>query len=59
MANRKKKLKVRKTVRFDIDMVALIKKESKQSGKPFSEVIRRAVKKDLVKRGLKINEKRE
>jgi len=49
MANRKKELKVRKTVRFDVDMVALIKKESKQSGKPFSEVIRRAITKDLVR----------
>ena len=50
MADKKKELKkVRKTVRFDTDMVTLIKKKSKQSGKPFSEVIRRAVKKDLVK----------
>jgi len=49
MVDRKKELKVRKTVRFDTDMVTLIKKESEQSGKPFSEVIRRAVKKDLGK----------
>ncbi len=49
MVDRKKELKVRKTVRFDTDMVTLIKKESKQSGKPFSEVIRRSVKKDLVR----------
>ncbi len=49
MVDRKKKLEVRKTVRFNTDMVALIKKESKQSGKPISEVIRRSVRKDLVK----------
>jgi len=48
MADKKKELKkVRKTVRFDTDMVTLIEKESKQSGKPFSEVIRRAVTKGL------------
>jgi len=36
-------------VRFDTDMVKLIKKESRQSGEGFSKIIRRAVKKDLVK----------
>jgi len=49
MVDRKKELKVRKTVRFDTDMVTLIKKESEQSGEPFSEVIRRSVKTHLGK----------
>jgi len=49
MANRKKELTIRKTVRFDTDMISLIEKKSTKSGKPFSEVIRRAIKKDLVK----------
>jgi len=49
MVDRRKELKIRKTVRFDTDMVTLIKKESKQSGKPFSEVIRRSVRTHLGK----------
>jgi len=49
MVDRKKELKVRKTVRFDTDMVKLIKKESRQSGEGFSKIIRRAVTKSLVK----------
>ena len=49
MVDRKKELKVRKTVRFDTDMVTLIEKESKQSGEAFSKIIRRAVVKDLGK----------
>jgi len=46
---RKKEPKIVKAVRLSKDMISLIEKKSIKSGKPFSEVIRRAVKKDLVK----------
>jgi len=51
MADRKKELKtIRKTVRLSPATVALIERKSTKSNKPFSEVVRRAIIKDLGKR---------
>jgi len=48
MADKKKELKtIRKTVRLSPAAVTLIEKESKKSGKRFSETMRRAVTKGL------------
>jgi len=47
---RKKEPKIVKGVRLSKDMIELIEKKSMKSGKPFSEVIRLAIKKDLGKR---------
>ncbi len=46
---KKKGPKIVKAVRLSKDMIKLVEKKSTKSGKPFSEVIRRAIKKDLVK----------
>jgi len=46
---RKKEPKIVKAVRLSKDMIELIEKKSMKSGTHFSEVIRRAVKKDLGK----------
>jgi len=45
--HRHKERRVKKSVRFDTDTLILIDKKVKRSGKPFSEVIRRAVNKGL------------
>jgi len=49
MAKRKKVPKVKKSIRLSTDMLELIEKKSKKSGKPFSEMIRRAVIAQYVK----------
>ncbi len=46
---KKKGPKIVKAVRLSKGMIELVEKKSIKSGKPFSEVIRRAIKKDLVK----------
>jgi len=46
----KKEPKIVKAVRLSKDMIELIEKKSKKSGKPFSEVIRRAIAQRLDKR---------
>lgn len=47
---KRKEPKIVKGVRLSKDMIELIEKKSMKSGKPFSEVIRLAIKKDLGKR---------
>jgi len=56
MAHKQKERRVKKSVRFDKDMLIIVEKKVKRSGKPFSEVIRRAVTKGL-KRSEKAKEK--
>jgi len=46
---KKKEPKITKGVRLSKDMIELIEKKSMKSGKPFSEVVRRAIIKDLGK----------
>ncbi len=45
--HRHKERRVKKSVRFDKDMLVLIEKKVKRSGKPFSEIVRRAVNRGL------------
>jgi len=54
--HRHKERRVKKSVRFDTDTLTLIEKKSKQSGKAFSEIVRRAVTKGL-KRSVKAKDK--
>ncbi len=46
---KKKGPKIVKAVRLSKDMIELVEKKSTKSGRPFSEVIRRAITKDLVR----------
>jgi len=41
--------KVKKSLRLSVDMLAVLEKKAKKSGKPFSEMVRRAVVAQYIK----------